>query len=309
MAELLGKAVRLVQNWVDGGFEVKPGEVVMLENSRCNKGEKKSNDELAQKMAAPLRRLVHDAFGTAHRAEATTYGHGQVRQDRLRRSPASPPNWKPRPRPWPSRPGPWWPSSAAPRSSHQAHRPRILSARWTSWWSAAASPTPSFWPAARRSASPWPSMIWSTRPRPSWPRSRYRCPRMWSSPEFSATAPATIKAIDDVADDDLILDIGPDSAKALAAIVANAGTVVWNGPVGVFEMEAFANGTRVLADAIATSRRFARRWRRHGLRHQRLQDPRQGRLHLNRRRRLAPEGIPRRQDPAGGGNLAQRAQN
>ena len=77
MSELLGKPVRLVQNWVDGGFDVKPGEVVMLENSRCNKGEKKCNEELSQKMAALCDVWVMDAFGTAHRAEATTYGMGK----------------------------------------------------------------------------------------------------------------------------------------------------------------------------------------------------------------------------------------
>ena len=77
MSELLGKPVRLIQNWVDGGFEVKPGEVVLLENCRVNKGEKKSNDELSQKMAKLCDVWVHDAFGTAHRAEATTYGMGK----------------------------------------------------------------------------------------------------------------------------------------------------------------------------------------------------------------------------------------
>ena len=77
MSELLGQEVRLVQNWVDGGFEVKPGEVVMLENSRCNKGEKKCNEDLSKKMAALCDVWVMDAFGTAHRAEATTYGMGK----------------------------------------------------------------------------------------------------------------------------------------------------------------------------------------------------------------------------------------
>ena len=77
LSELLGRDVRLIQDWVDGGFEVKPGEVVLLENARCNKGEKKCSDELSQKMAALCDVWVMDAFGTAHRAEATTYGMGK----------------------------------------------------------------------------------------------------------------------------------------------------------------------------------------------------------------------------------------
>ena len=140
MSELLGKPVRLVQNWVDGGFDVKPGEVVMLENSRCNKGEKKCNEELSQKMAALCDVWVMDAFGTAHRAEATTYGMGKY--------------------------------------------------------------------------------------------AKIACAGPCVASELEALA------------------------KALAAIIANAGTVVWNGPVGVFEMDAFANGTKALAAAVASSKAF-----------------------------------------------------
>lgn len=108
--------------------------------------------------------------------------------------------------------------------------------------------------------------------------------------EFSATAAATIKSVDDVADDDMILDIGPVSAKALAEIISNAGTVVWSGPVGVFEMDAFANGTKHWQLPYQLQCLYAGGWRRHGLSDKCLQDRRQGRLHLNRWRRLP--GIP-----------------
>ncbi len=257
MSELLGKEVRLVQNWVDGGFEVKPGEVVMLENSRCNKGEKKANDELSQKMAALCDVWVHDAFGTAHRAEGTTYGMGKYAKVACA--------------------GPCVASEleALTKALAQPARPLVaivggskVSTKLTVLESLSAKVDQlvvgggianTFLLAAGKKigkslaehdlvdqatailakvAVPLPTDVVVAK-------------------EFSATAPATIKSIDDVADDDMILDIGPDSAKALAAIVAAAGTVVWNGPVGVFEMEAFANGTKVLADAIANSKAFS----------------------------------------------------
>ncbi len=257
MSELLGKEVRLVQNWVDGGFEVKPGEVVMLENSRCNKGEKKANDELSQKMAALCDVWVHDAFGTAHRAEGTTYGMGKYAKVACA--------------------GPCVASEleALTKALAQPARPLVaivggskVSTKLTVLESLSAKVDQlvvgggianTFLLAAGKKigkslaehdlvdqatailakvAVPLPTDVVVAK-------------------EFSATAPATIKSIDDVADDDMILDIGPDSAKALAAIVDAAGTVVWNGPVGVFEMEAFANGTKVLADAIANSKAFS----------------------------------------------------
>ncbi len=257
MAELLGKEVRLVQNWVDGGFEVKPGEVVMLENSRCNKGEKKSNDELSQKMAALCDVWVHDAFGTAHRAEATTYGMGKYAKIACA--------------------GPCVASEleALTKALAQPARPLVaivggskvstkltvlesLSAKVDQLVVGGGIANTFLLASGKKIGKSLAEHDLVDQAQAILAKVKVPLPTdVVVAKEFSATAPATIKAIDDVADDDLILDIGPDSAKALAAIVANAGTVVWNGPVGVFEMEAFANGTRVLADAIATSKAFS----------------------------------------------------
>ncbi|MBK7900339.1 MAG: phosphoglycerate kinase [Azonexus sp.] len=257
MAELLGKEVRLVQNWVDGGFEVKPGEVVMLENSRCNKGEKKSNDELSQKMAALCDVWVHDAFGTAHRAEATTYGMGKYAKIACA--------------------GPCVASEleALTKALAQPARPLVaivggskvstkltvlesLSAKVDQLVVGGGIANTFLLAAGKKIGKSLAERDLVDQAKAILAKVAVPLPTdVVVAKEFSASAPATIKSIDDVADDDMILDIGPDSAKALAAIVAAAGTVVWNGPVGVFEMEAFANGTKVLADAIATSRAFS----------------------------------------------------
>ncbi len=256
MSELLGKEVRLVQNWVDGGFEVKPGEVVLLENSRSNKGEKKSDDGLAQKMAALCDVWVMDAFGTAHRAEATTYGMGKYAKIACA--------------------GPCVASEleALTKALAQPARPLVaivggskVSTKLTVLESLAdkvdqlvvgGGIANTFLLAAGKK-------IGKSLAEPDLLEQAKRVMAKVKVPlptdvvcakEFSATATATIKQIDDVSDDDMILDIGPDSAKALADIVTQAGTVVWNGPVGVFEMDAFANGTKELATAIANSKAF-----------------------------------------------------
>ena len=256
MSELLGKDVRLVQNWVDGGFDVKPGEVVMLENARCNKGEKKCSDELSQKMAALCDVWVMDAFGTAHRAEATTYGIGKFAKIACA--------------------GPCVASEleALTKALAQPARPLVaivggskVSTKLTVLESLSAKVDQlvvgggianTFLLAAGKKIGKSLAekdlveqaksvMAKVTVPLPT---------DVVCAKEFSATAVATVKSVDDVADDDMILDIGPQSAKALADIIAKAGTVVWNGPVGVFEMEPFAGGTKALAAAVATSKAF-----------------------------------------------------
>ena len=257
MSELLGKEVRLVQNWVDGGFAVPPGEVVMLENSRCNKGEKKSNDELSQKMAALCDVWVHDAFGTAHRAEATTFGMGKYAKVACA--------------------GPCVASELEALTKALAHpaRPLVaivggskvstkltvlesLSAKVDQLVVGGGIANTFLLAAGKKIGKSLAERDLVDQAKAILAKVKVPLPTdVVVAKEFSATAPATVKAIDDVADDDMILDIGPDSAQALAAIVANAGTVVWNGPVGVFEMEAFANGTKVLANAIATSKAFS----------------------------------------------------
>ena len=256
MAELLGKPVRLVQNWVDG-VELKAGEVVMLENCRMNKGEKKCDDALSQKLAKLCEIWVHDAFGTAHRAEATTYGMGKYAPvacagpcvanelEALTLALAKPAR----------------PMAAIVAGSKVSTKLTVLEALAdkvdqlivgggiantfllaTGKNIGKSLAEPDLVDQARRVmakvAVPLPTDVVCAK-------------------EFSATAAATVKKIDEVAADDLILDIGPDSAKVLAEIVRNAGTIVWNGPVGVFEFDAFAGGTRALAKAISESKAFS----------------------------------------------------
>mgnify|MGYP001019271791 CR=1 FL=1 len=221
------------------------------------KGEKKSNDELSQKMAALCDVWVHDAFGTAHRAEATTYGMGKYAKIACA--------------------GPCVASEleALTKALAQPARPLVaivggskvstkltvlesLSAKVDQLVVGGGIANTFLLASGKKIGKSLAEHDLVDQAQAILAKVKVPLPTdVVVAKEFSATAPATIKAIDDVADDDLILDIGPDSAKALAAIVANAGTVVWNGPVGVFEMEAFANGTRVLADAIATSKAFS----------------------------------------------------
>jgi phosphoglycerate kinase len=256
LSELLGQEVRLIPDWVDGGFAVQPGEVVMLENARCNKGEKKCSDELSRKMAALCDVWVMDAFGTAHRAEATTYGMGKYAKIACA--------------------GPCVASEleALGKALAQPARPLVaivggskVSTKLTVLESLSAKVdrlivgggiANTFLLAAGKKIGKSlaePDLVDQARavmakapvPLPT----DVVCAR-----EFSATAQAVVKSVDDVADDDMILDIGPQSARALAAIVAQAGTIVWNGPVGVFEMAPFADGTKELAKAIAESKAF-----------------------------------------------------
>jgi phosphoglycerate kinase len=256
MADLLGKPVRLVQNWTDS-VEVKVGEVVMLENCRMNKGEKKSDDALSQKLAKLCDIWVHDAFGTAHRAEATTYGMGKYAPvacagpcvanelEALTLALAKPAR----------------PMAAIVAGSKVSTKLTVLEALAdkVDQLIVGGGIANTFLLAAGKSIGKSLAeadlvdqakrvMAKVTVPLPT---------DVVCAKEFSATAAATVKQIDDVAADDMILDIGPDSAKALAEIVRNAGTIVWNGPVGVFEFEAFAGGTKVLAKAISESKAFS----------------------------------------------------
>ena len=256
MSELLGKPVRLVQNWVDGGFEVKPGEVVMLENTRCNKGEKKCSDELSQKMASLCDVWVMDAFGTAHRAEATTYGMGKYARIACA--------------------GPCVASELEALTKALAHpaRPMVaivggskvstkltvlesLSSKVDQLVVGGGIANTFLLAAGKKIGKSLAERDLVDQAKAVMDKVTVPLPTdVVCAKEFSATAPATVKSVDDVADDDMILDIGPQSAKALADIIAKAGTVVWNGPVGVFEMEAFAGGTKTLAAAVASSKAF-----------------------------------------------------
>lgn len=252
MGELLNKPVRLVQDWVSG-VDVKAGEVVLLENCRVNKGEKKSDESLSKQMAGLCDVWVHDAFGTAHRAEATTYGMGKYAKvacagpcvaeelDALGKALAAPAH----------------PLTAIVAGSKVSTKLTVLESLAdkvdqlivgggiaNTFLLAAGHKIgkslaePDLLDAAKRIMAkvnvPLPTDVVVAK-------------------EFSATAVATIKKIEDVADDDMILDVGPETSRVLARLVAEAGTIVWNGPLGVFEFDAFSNGTRTLAEAIAAS--------------------------------------------------------
>jgi len=171
LSELLGREVRVIKDWLDGGFTVADGEVVLFENVRFNKGEGKNNDELAQKMAKLCDIYVMDAFGTAHRAQASTHGVATAAR-------------------------------------------------------------------AKGGDIPVPTDVVVGK-------------------KFDAKEPAVVKKVADISDDDMIFDIGPETAKTYAAYLKKAGTIVWNGPVGVFEFDQFGNGTKTLGMAIADSPAFS----------------------------------------------------
>ncbi len=261
LSELLGQPVELKQNWVDG-VDVAPGQVVLLENCRVNKGEKKNSDELARKMAKLCDVYVNDAFGTAHRAEATTYGIAKFAPIACA--------------------GPLLAAEldALGRALHQPARPLVaivagskVSTKLTILKSLAEKVdnlvvgggiANTFMLAAGLN-------IGKSLAEPDLVDEAKAILDMMSkrgasvpipvdvvcAKEFAATAVATVKDVKDVADDDMILDIGPKTAAALAEQIKQAGTIVWNGPVGVFEFDQFGEGTKTLAMAIADSKGFS----------------------------------------------------
>jgi len=261
LGELLGRPVPLLSHWLDG-VEVQPGQVVLLENCRLNPGEKKNNPELAQKMARLCDIFVHDAFGTAHRAEASTYGIAQfakvacagpllaAEMDAIAQALAAPKR----------------PLVAIVAGSKVSTKLSILEALANNvdqlivgggiantFMLAAGLPIGKSLAEAdlvgqaqaviaamkaRGAEVPIPTDVVVAK-------------------RFAADAPATIKKASEVESDDLILDIGPETTARLAAQLMAAGTIVWNGPVGVFEFDAFAQGTEGIARAIAASPAFS----------------------------------------------------
>jgi phosphoglycerate kinase len=261
LGELLGREVPLVRDWVDG-VSVQPGQVVLLENCRLNKGEKKNNPELAKKMAALCDIFVHDAFGTAHRAEASTYGIAEYAKvacagpllaaeiDAITKALAHPKR----------------PLVAIVAGSKVSTKLTILQslARNVDQLIVGGGIANTFMLAAglaigkslaeadlvgeakavidamisRGAAVPIPTDVVTAK-------------------AFAADAVATVKPATEVAPDDLILDIGPETARRLADQLRAAGTIVWNGPVGVFEFDQFAKGTETIARAIAESKAFS----------------------------------------------------
>ena len=261
LGELMQREIPLVPNWVDG-VDVKPGQLVLLENCRVNKGEKKNEEGLARKLAALCDIFVHDAFGTAHRAEASTYGIAQyapiacagpllaAEMDAISTVLANPRR----------------PLVAIVAGSKVSTKLTILKAlaanvdqlivgggiantfmlaTGLNIGKSLAEPglveeAKAVMAAmqARGAAVPIPTDVVTVK-------------------SFGAHVRAEIKQASDVADDDLILDIGPETANRLAEQLKLAGTIVWNGPMGVFEFAAFENGTRVIAQAIAASSAFS----------------------------------------------------
>jgi phosphoglycerate kinase len=229
---------------------------VLLENARCNKGEKKCSDELSQKMAALCDVWVMDAFGTAHRAEATTYGMGKYAKvacagpcvaselEALGKALAHPAR-------------PLVAIVAGSKVSTKLTVLEALSAKVDQLVVGGGIANTFLLASGKKIGKSLAERDLVGEAKTVMAKVKVPLPTdVVCAKEFSATAPATVKSVDEVADDDLILDIGPQSAKVLAEIVAQAGTVVWNGPVGVFEMAPFAKGTQELARAIAQSKAF-----------------------------------------------------
>jgi phosphoglycerate kinase len=261
LSELLGMPVSLVQNWVDG-VQVQPGQVVLLENCRVNKGEKKNDPELSKKMAALCDVYVNDAFGTAHRAEATTHGIAQfaatacagpllqAELEALGRALLAPK------RPLVAIVGGSKVSTKLSILQSLADKvdQLIVGGGIANTFMLAAG-----LPIGKSLAEP--EQIDQARAVMKKMQARGAAVPIPSdvvcATEFSAQAKATVKAAKDVGAEDLILDIGPQTSARLADILKNAGTIVWNGPVGVFEFEQFAQGTESLSRAIAASPGFS----------------------------------------------------
>jgi len=257
----LGKPVRLIRDWVDGGFDVAEGELVLLENCRINKGEKKNAEDTARKYAALCDVFVMDAFGTAHRAQASTHGIAQYAPvacagilltgelDALGKALAAPAR----------------PMVAIVGGSKVSTKLTVLEALAekcdqlvvgggiaNTFLKAAGHPVgkslceDDLVPTAKDLMAKM-SARGATIP---------IAVDVVVGKRFDANEPAVLKDSDAVTDDDMIFDIGPKSAKELADIIMKAGTVVWNGPVGVFEFDQFGAGTKTVADAIAETSAF-----------------------------------------------------
>ena len=261
IAARLGKPVRLIKDWADGGFDVAAGELVVLENCRINKGEKKNVDETAKKYAALCDVFVMDAFGTAHRAEASTHGVAKYAPvacagillteelDALDKALAKPAR----------------PMVAIVGGSKVSTKLTVLESlsEKVDQLVVGGGIANTFLKATGKNVGK------SLCEHDLVPTAQALIEKMSArgatipiavdvvvGKKFDANEPAVLKDAGTVADDDMIFDIGPKSAQELADIIMKAGTVVWNGPVGVFEFDQFGAGTRKIADAIATTKAF-----------------------------------------------------
>ena len=256
LTELLGVAVPLVDDWL-GGVSIAPGEIKLLENVRFNVGETANDDTLARRMAALCDVFVMDAFGTAHRAQASTHGvarHASIacagpllvaELDALEKALANPA------RPLLAIVGGAKVSSkltVLDRLSEVADQIIVGGGIANTFLAAAGHPMgkslveKDLIPQARRLAEkvsiPLPvDLITAT--------------------QLNATARAFLRTVDGVGENEMVLDIGPETARQLAEVIKRSGTIIWNGPVGVFEVDQFGEGTRVIAEAIAASSAFS----------------------------------------------------
>ncbi len=260
LSGLLGREVPLVDNWIDG-VDVEPGKVVLLENVRFLPGEKKCDDALARKMAALCDIFVMDAFGTAHRAQASTYGVAQyapvacagpllaAELDALGRALDNPAR----------------PLVAIVGGSKVSTKLTVLEALadLVDVLIVGGGIANTFIAAAGHNVGKSlheADMLDIARTLAANSDDRAEIPvpdDVVVADEFSADATPVTKSVDAIGDEELVLDIGPSTASRFADIVARAGTVIWNGPVGVFEFDAFGAGTEALAEAIAASDAFS----------------------------------------------------
>lgn len=261
IADRLGKPVRLIKDWVEGGFEVAQGELVILENCRINKGEKKNEDTTAQRYAKLCDIFVMDAFGTAHRAEASTHGIAKYAPiacagillteelDALTKALLSPAR----------------PMVAIVGGSKVSTKLTVLESLSdkVDQLVVGGGIANTFLKASGKNVGK------SLCEDDLVPTAQQLMDKMKQrnatipiavdvvvGKKFDANEPAVLKDADAVSDDDMIFDIGPKSAQELADIIMKAGTVVWNGPVGVFEFDQFGEGTRTIAKAIADTKAF-----------------------------------------------------
>ncbi len=261
IAAKLGKPVRLVKDWVDGGFDVTTGELVLLENCRFNKGEKKSLDETSQKYATLCDVFVMDAFGTAHRAEASTHGVAKFAPvaaagillvqelDALTKALLSPAR----------------PMVAIVGGSKVSTKLTVLESlsEKVDQMVVGGGIANTFLKAA---GYPIGKSLCEDDLVPVAKALMQKMSKRGAAvpiavdvvcgKQFDPAEPAVLKNADAVADDDMIFDIGPKSANEIADVIMKAGTVVWNGPVGVFEFDQFGEGTKTIANAIARTKAF-----------------------------------------------------
>ena len=257
ISNLLERPVPLVKDWLGGGFEVAEGELVLLENVRFNAGEKKNNEALSKQMAELCDVYVMDAFGTAHRAQASTHGVAQFAPvacagpllagelEALAQALETPAQ----------------PLTAIVGGSKVSTKLTVLESLSdkvdqlivgggiaNTFLAAAGKPVGKSLYEADLIPQAKALMEKVNVPVPT---------DVVVAKEFAEDAEAVIKSADDVAEDDMILDIGPESAKVLAAMLKDAGTIIWNGPVGVFEFDQFGEGTKTLSMAIADNKGFS----------------------------------------------------